>query len=124
MRATKISPDQKIQILEMCKYLFPEYKNIRFGKDWRDSEVQFDNLPNAFPDPREMHWFELCMLDLPERLHTSLRMKRDRLDPDSEKYYEIEPDFQDGTEILNMFVWKRIHPVDHLYKEFKKLANG
>lgn len=122
MRATPMSTEQRERLMEMCRYLFPEYKNIRFGSDWRNKEIWFDNLPSPKPDPRELYWFEVCVLALPERLHAAMLAKRDSVEHESEAYFELDADFQDGTEILQMFIWKEHHPIDHLYEQFKKLS--
>ena len=122
MKQIELTKEQQNKLLEMCKKLFPEYKHVTFQQDaimgagW---EYDFNNI--CFSDISEkifdiklnIHWFEFCMTHLVIKLKSYNHLK------------EASP-----LQRLNFynFYWDvsnneltKVHPVDYLYKIFKKL---
>lgn len=103
MKSIKLTVEHKTKLLEMCKILFPEYNDWKYGsmKIAADDELWCrDKKNNHF----EIHWFEFCSMYLAEKI-------LDNSSGDNE------------TSDLGMFTccFHGDHPVDYLYEEFKKL---
>jgi hypothetical protein len=113
---------QKEMLLEMCKALFPDYNICYFRIDSKSSRVNFKD-----PDEDEMinnnilrigkygvldlsiHWFEFCMT------HLTTRLAQKQLQNG------IDPHFENNCSSVRILNFAYTHPVDYLYKEFKKL---
>lgn len=107
MKSIQLTEEHKSKLLEMCKVLFPEYviypaDNDGFieGEQWvGDQNMGEDRPVNEF----NIHWFEFCMTHLFEKIMVIL--------------YNYES-INDFIQINGYFICG--HPVDYLYKEFKK----
>lgn len=114
MKAIELTEEHKAKLLEMCKVLFPK-RNIRFTvapsakpafkKDYISYDIDF-----ATGD--SIHWFEFC-LELCQRLATTY----------PKNFIAVQPNFNYVT--VHYKFWNedssKIHPIDYLYEEFKKL---
>lgn len=126
MKPIELTEDQKNRLLEMCKALFPEYHKwcfyhpiskanmiVAFKKD-NDSDL-YDNC-DIF-----IHWFEFCMTHLAEKI----------FNPKDRNTAIIKNNFEAFYMEMNAYSWFiqdpgvresfADHPVDYIYKEFKKL---
>jgi hypothetical protein len=109
MKQLSMSPTQRENLLEMCKDLFDEFHNIRYGKGWEYNNLWMDSIPSSVPDPVEIHWFELCMTELPLRIG-----KR-----------KVNGGLGRGTAMVTLIslLSQQKHPIDTLYEQYKKLKN-
>lgn len=136
MKSIDLTTSQKSKLLEMCKKLFPndkidsfENNTIKFLINYcKKKDCNNDKITYAgWEEVLKIHWFEFCMTHLIIKLQNSL--------PDDVVWRE-QPQY-----VSNVFGWKKgskwtlysdfffhypkqinkIHPVDYLYKEFKKL---
>lgn len=125
MNVIQLNQDRRDKLIEMVKVLFPEFSNVRFGKGWERYNVWLDNIPNSKPDPIEIHWFELCVTELPDRLFKTLNKivddKINRTKEQQDRIYELyEPELI-VLDVLDLLIMGSKHPVDTLWNEFKKL---
>jgi hypothetical protein len=98
MKNIELTEEHKVELLEMCKVLFPEYviyladdDGFIEGEQWvGDQNMGEDRPVNEF----NIHWFEFCMTYLINKLE---------------------------LEYTSIIVLTENHPVDYLYEEFKKL---
>lgn len=118
-RRESLTREQVDKMLEMCKDSFPEYTHIAFNTRHDTYEVWFDSKPEISPDPKEFHWFELCVTELPRVILEKL----DRYSREDEliKHPEIHGSYQSGGELLFDATYRGGHIIDLLYKEYKKL---
>ena len=101
MTSIELTEKHKSKLLEMCKTLFPEYINIQFVYK---NLIQFSGKNNF-----KIHWFEFCMTHLADKM-----LQLGELPNYNNKLnYEFNSILQSS--------WWESHPVDYLYKEFKKL---
>lgn len=138
MKSIELTEEHKSKLLEMCKILFPEYR-LDFHETQVDVNACFEYISlfkdnkdydqnNAFSFPcigEFYHWFEFCMIHLISKL--------------SEEFYiweEIPPYVSNVYPGCNKGKWNiytkfhfhfpkdihKIHPIDYLYEEFKKLT--
>ena len=109
MKQIELTKEHKSKLLEMCKVLFPEYKywNLHDGTCDLCTENTLDFHKDEKPGWNSwyrINWFEFCM--------TYLQDKIKQLNG-----FENNPD----CDIELISCWYESHPVDYLYKEFKKL---
>jgi hypothetical protein len=106
MEAINLTDEHKFKLLEMCKELFPEYKDLNYWKSYI-----CDGWGHG------IHWFEFCMTHLVNKL-AWCNIKTDIL-ADCE-YESIRLKY-----LLELAKDRpspgQYHPVDYLYEEFKKL---
>lgn len=136
MKNIELTKDHKSKLLEMCKILFPEWTFITFqesaimGAGW---DYDFNNIcfskksETLFDIEINIHWFEFCMTHLIVQLSKEFtKQKLSKSDYTSNQYpnwfsqklsYHLNPFRNEEFEEDIIF----IHPVDYLYKEFKKL---
>ena len=115
MKNIELTEEHKSKLLEMCKELFPTY-NFEFmrGKDEFGFDIYdyftfylIEDYENNewYKSKTDIHWFEFCMTFLAEKI--------------------LDNSFGDiSTSELGYFSCgpiKEVHPIDYLYKEFKKL---
>ena len=133
MKNIELTEDHKSKLLEMCKELFPEYKEIYFGID------EYDNNFNGFiyfaknklpcKNIIEIHWFEFCMTHLIRKID-NLHSKKILKPLEDKACKEGYPD--NWLEIWNERPWIKLwsltnsgtykkHPVNYLYEQFLKL---
>lgn len=102
MTAITLTKEHKSKLLEMCKELFPEWKShslITNEQYISDDTGNFSESDETF----KIHWFEFCVNHL------------------SKKVFTIENKIMAGYEyFINNIRYTKQHPVDYLYKEFKK----
>jgi hypothetical protein len=97
MKPIELTEEHKSKLLEMCKALFPDYdlyiseNNIHIGSDF------------LF-----IHWFEFCMTYLSIAISKIKNYPADLIDRNEFAKSIIDETYSQ-------------HPVDYLYKEFKKL---
>jgi len=99
MNSLKVSNLQEGKLIEMCKILFPEYK------DWGYSDILPGYLTyykiDSLEDEIEIHWFEFCSLHLATKL------------------YNLNNRSEISTiELYRGNIIQNYHPVDYLYQEY------
>lgn len=122
MKSIELTEEHKTKLLEMCKILFSEYNNIRFGIPpfgTRDI-IQFYKGSKTSPNypflELSIHWFEFCMTHLANKL---------LLSTGSNNNIFIENTFN-KISLFRGIIFdedknQNEHPIDYLYEEFKKL---
>lgn len=122
MKAIQLTTEHREKLLEMCKELFPEYRWLFHhhddGTPDKNNPVNFNYLPGflfAFKKENDsdlydscdifIHWFEFCITYLCDKIF--LPKGESRLDGIKGMDYYQRND--------------KIHPIDYLYSEFKKL---
>ena len=124
----KLTKRHKDKLLEMCNKLFPDTK----WHFWESEEGDYPQMIGYSQHPiigehklmhpaLEIHWFELCMTHLAEKI----------LNPEDKFNDNIKNKFTDffiNTSSYSWFIQDpgiresfSAHPVDYLYEEFKKL---
>lgn len=112
MKSIQLTEEDKSKLLEMCKVLFPEY-TYGFENDFSDIGIMeyYTNVE----DWKFIHWFEFCMT----HLANEIIYKEEK----TLRTCENEHNFM-LKQLMNVFYnEKGIHPIDYLYKEFKKLKD-
>jgi hypothetical protein len=105
MKQIELTLEHREKLLEMCKELFPETE-LSFESDLAEDGMIDINISK--PNNLELiHWFEFCMTYLQDKLKEL-------------KCFEYEMD----SNLRLMECWYKSHPVDYLYKIFKKLKNA
>jgi hypothetical protein len=104
------------KLLQMCRKLFPEYKDFYFHSGKGDSgSCEHIGLGIQNPDNKDwvdytyIHWFELCSTYILERLY------RDNSDLENYMNCVFTYKFMDWH-----LTAERTHPVDYLYNLYKK----
>lgn len=125
MKNITVSQEQKEMLIEMCKRLFPEYTSIRWGRSFESDHLWFDSIPNPIPGPIEIHWFELCMTHLPEKLMTILKkIIDDNNNLEGDKLLKFYIDYEPvllPLDVLDLMLMKNYHPINTIWMEFLKL---
>lgn len=133
MKPLKLTNEQKENLLEMIKKLFPEYDWYAgfstFYEQLGDSPYEevdlgylhllgFHDKKGNFPD-MYIHWFEFCVIWIPEKLVYHPKFKNE--------FIIGMPQYLDQSEVV-CFVKEslasllpEVNPIDYLYEEFKKL---
>jgi hypothetical protein len=132
MKPLELTKEQKDKLLEMAKVLFPEYATIEMYYDddiadsWEealldkqcgnDAQVQFIIFNWHKPDAKHIHWFEFCLTYLANKIYFPdiQNIERDARNK-IEKFY-----FSTFMEAIEGGPAGYDHPIDYLYKEFKK----
>jgi len=115
MNKIELNKEQRTKLLEMCNDLFPEY----IGFYLIDGVIGYnDPMKGDKGIDLCVHWFELCMLELPRRIaengpsvltdSTHYRIYESM----SKRFLNIHPTY-DKVECK--------HPIDYLYQEFEKI---
>ena len=110
MNALTLTAEHKSKLLEMCNKLFStegKWFNILDGSIYYSKNGKFPGF--------SIHWFEFCVL----HLLTAIKdlQTQDAFGFDGEKYDSFYK-----KALLKMFMYDNpSHPIDYLYKEFKKL---
>lgn len=144
MKNIEINEKQKAMLLEMCKVLFPEFNEWRYGKVtaegnledfynktkdllWQDREkyeqsCDFLWIEKDFKYEHDddiersetwvIHWFEFCMTHLVNKIQ--IQTNKNYLTSICGSINLVASNNSD-----NNYKWN--HPIDYLYKEFKKL---
>ena len=120
MKSIELTEEHKSKLLEMCKNLFPEqefyWEYEMYGRGLKEDfndvlQVYFKDKEawkrNLFPF--NIHWFEFCMTHLADKMLQLGELPN----------YDNKLDYEFNS-ILQSSWWES-HPVDYLYKEFKKL---
>jgi len=109
MKPIKLTDTQKDKLLEMTRKLFSEY----------DCELKLRNNVISLGEKHldlyiaETHWFEFCMTHLIVKLTGLLPSKYRK----PESLMEMYNFYWDASN----YTITRVHPVDYLYEQFKKL---
>jgi len=132
MKPIELTEKQKDQLLEMCKVLFPEYSfSWEYEMYGRALKQEFNDVLAIYPDKgwgTNIHWFEFIMGTLASKIDDlycicnkeKLESKDDNIRItawDRRPYHDLWSGFNFGA------LKPGGHPVDYLYKEFKKLNN-
>jgi hypothetical protein len=109
MKSIQLTRDHKVKLLEMCNKLFPEYCKFEFFTD----ELRF----LAFENDKYLtfiHWFEFCLLHLSEKIYKTFFKLGEK-----DNWYGCHLSWA----INSMYTQNtnKVHLVDYLYEEFKKL---
>ena len=111
MKNIELTEEHKSKLLEMCKILFPEYDFPN-----KIQSIIFIRKKNKKLG-ENIHWFEFCSI----KIVNELAWRNIKTDILADCEYE---DFRIKliTEIFrDKFTTEKFHPIDYLYKEFKKL---
>jgi hypothetical protein len=134
MKSIELTEEHKVKLLEMCKVLFPE------SKYWWEYEMYGRALKQNFNDVLavaetlnppinigtkekpwmqttsyyNIHWFEFCLLHLSEKIYKSFFKLGEK-----DNWYGCHLSWA----INSMYTQNtnKVHLVDYLYEEFKKL---
>jgi len=109
MERLALSKDQREKLLKMCYDLFPEYEAELIHIDLSDEFCSFLNISQT----TKIHWFELCVLHLPERIADSF----DTVYPKEKHALIIDMMMKKA---LNFSCAEKKHPVDYLYEMYEK----
>lgn len=112
MKTITLSGEQREQLLEMAKVLFPEY-NFGFQNDYEDVGIMEYYPPaNGLGGWKFIHWFEFCTGYLFAAILKSKQGYR--------YYRETMEDY--GIKVHNCLIGvNNVHPIDYAYEEFKRL---
>lgn len=106
MQPIQLTQDHKDKLLEMCKILFSEYELVTHDHQFNDLDFNLIGYRNLKTKNIEtIHWFEFCIMDLTTKIYNISDLKKE-------------------CSIKQLRGWicqYEDHPVDYLYKEFKKL---
>ena len=133
MKSIELTEEHKAKLLEMCKVLFPEYSNLEVRDSMEDFCMKQDNLfieLNEAVNRRDctvIHWFEFCNTHLLKIISENLAQQN------SSKEWSGDDKMFEKWNIIDVY-HKKIskgliswinheHPIDYLYKEFKKLKH-
>ena len=134
MKLIELTEDHKSKLLEMCKVLFPEDK-FTFNNDYGDDGIIDRNLMLDSLNPKHLkwddegshfHWFEFCMTHLIERLNDIYPDTWETMPPYvSNVYGGANGRWNLYTRFHFHYPKNRFtcHPIDYLYKQFKKLQS-
>ena len=118
MKNIELTENHKSKLLEMCKVLFPEYTTIPNDKNpkfltinWFTKQGYFIHLmdDDDLKENKMIHWFEFVMTHLPEKI---FKNPKGNFQGINGRPYWCE-------KVAESFA--KVHPVDYLYEEFKKL---
>ena len=116
MNPIELSCRQSERLLEMCKELFPEYKEIYWnsgkGSNGSSEHLGFGTPEKDNPHFTEfiyIHWFEFCITKLYNEF------KRRAIDVDL-YFFTLNPEHCQWPKEYN-------HPIDYLYFKFKQLKS-
>jgi hypothetical protein len=131
MKSIILTKEHKTKLLEMCKALFPELKNLEVRDSMEDFCLDFEHICVEFNRGSELkiiHWFEFCMTHLQNKLFCELNDFSGHLTADyaeecgeqwnNQLMMRTSFFFHNPTRNEKTHPW---HPVDYLYSEFKKL---
>jgi hypothetical protein len=130
MKIQTLSKTQQKRLLSLCKEFFPEYidiflltldKNppqiVKLVKQWEDLMINNSKLKNNIPTIADyIHWYQLCVTELPKRIWESFNDNGQR----AWDYHEQA--IEDVNISLEILLTSK-HPVDFLWnfvKECKK----
>lgn len=104
MKPIELTEEHKKKLLEMCRVLYPEYKNFELEiepqYDGNDGFIFYLDENNLHNDP--IHWFEFCRYYI--FVEINKRSKR--------SWKETSLEFMNCK-----------HPITYLYEQFKKISN-
>lgn len=113
-----ISKKQKERLLELCKFLFPEFKSIDFVESCDFCLVgtmrfsKYEKPGDYWNKWLLIHWTELCQFHIPLRLfnhHDVLSSINNRpLFDETEGLHEMAKEQE----------WSTVHIVDYLYERY------
>jgi len=113
MKSIELTKEQKDKLLEMCKALFPELTDLEIRDSMEDFCFKFEHICIEYGRKNNnlviIHWFEFCMTKLPEKIFGNPKNSFQGLNG---RPYWCE-------KVAESFA--KVHPVDYLYEEFKKL---
>lgn len=131
MTPISINEIQIEKLIEMCESLFPQFKyNFYNDEDEEGGEIfgNFLEIQVSENKNTQIHWYEFCMTELAEKIFnpdpTQIQRNIKEKMCDffwsqniwwSEKFRNDKLEFND--------TWAN-HPVDYLFKEFKKQQMG
>ena len=109
MTTIELTKEHNSKLLEMCKVLFPEYKDLVVRDSMEDFCFDFEHICIEFNRKKELviiHWFEFCMTHLAVAIS---------------KIKDYPSDLIDRNEFIKGIIEQsyNTHPIDYLYKEFK-----
>ena len=112
MRALELSEEHKKKLDEMVKDLFHEYADVYVN-------VINDNISFAAVSSFSIHWFELCLTELPKRL----AMSSGKVNIEAQQYYYVDSMMKRMLQIHKTYRTLGFqHPVDFLYEQFLKIT--
>lgn len=119
MKQIKISEEQKEKLLEMCEALFPEYFPVHLELEPQYDGFEFNYMEDSMSN---IHWYEFTMTHLCEKILNPTPKLSDKglIDKFKDFFWESNIFWANNDEKTKTpFLAK--HPIDFLYKEFKKL---
>lgn len=107
----------------MSRNLFPEFKNyIRWGKEWDADYLHLSNVQEPHSAYTHIHWFEFTIMHLAPKIIDVLEGARSQIFEGNDLWYEMEPSFASGCDVIDYHIRSGTHPVDYLFTEYKKLS--
>lgn len=119
MQPIQLTEEHKSKLLEMCKELFPEYKNDISKNEAENIQILHNNFIRFYsgykennPKLNEIHWFEFCMI----YLQNQILVKASQLNKSDDLGYDF------FRKLINS--WYTSHPINYLYEQFLKLKKN
>lgn len=100
MKNIELTEEHKSKLLEMCKELFPEYKDYKWDVVHCTDDIKYNGILFMYKkdgNDDEFHWFEFCMTHLVRELMCK------------------------NTKHAQQLFMGLKHPIDYLYEQFLKL---
>lgn len=117
MKPITLTEEQEAKLLEMCKALFPKYTSWEWCGHMANA-IQFREINTN--NWEAIQWFEFCMTHLAEKIIATYitntngdKVYKRTLNDDLSKFYLESLNFSRG--------FTKTHPINYLYKEFKKI---
>jgi len=102
MKPLELTEEHRSKLLEMCKELFPNYDFMIRDFVEKNPSISLGKKSKKLYECH-IHWYEFCIEHL------------------SKKIYTIDNQVMSGYEyFVNNFRYKKEHPVDYLYADYKK----
>lgn len=132
MKQIELTTEHRIKLLKMCKKLFPEF-NFELSDEYCDlctvDTLFIWDINKEFRDAWNqwirIHWYEFCNTWLVEKIFNPIpsAIQRDLKERMSDYFWKSNVWWSEkyiGELDSDGGVWCE-HPIDYLYKEFKKL---
>ena len=119
IKSIQLTEQHKAKLLEMCKALFPELKDLEIRDSMKDFCFPFEHICVEINRKTKLviiHWFEFCMTHLVDKIYYPDN-HGDRSTRRKVEYFF----FQSFVDSIEGGTAGYDHPVDYLYNEFKKL---
>ncbi len=110
MNKLGLSSKHKKMLLEISNDLFTEFKKVEIDEFHGNYFLLFD-------DKVKLHWFEVCIMEIPERIAKTLNS----VYPKERHSFIVDMMIKKMLKFSNL---EKKHPVDFLYDIYKKQLNN